>query len=409
MKSYTTGHIKMAANAVRANRWRSFLTMLGVIIGVASVISVIGIGQGVKKQVSGQISRLGKDLITVRADKVSDSSTLGGGLGLLANFNVLSALPEKDYATVAQARGVRVAVPLAIVSGQVRGDQTLGNAAVIGTSSDLPEALNQDIAFGVFFSPEDNDANVAVLGERAAERIFDENVPLGRSFEFRGQRFQVRGIFDSFETTPLSGETDFNDAIFIPYGTAQNLTGDTAPLYEVLAKPLDPKQTDQTVAAINQGLLHNHGGAQDFTVAKSGQSLEATNNILDLLTRLISGVAAISLLVGGIGIMNVMLVSVTERMHEIGIRKAVGATNRQVLNQFMVEAAVLSVLGGAIGILVAVLIDLLLRIFTNIQPVISWQVVLLAFAVSLAVGVVFGSAPALKAARKEPIDALRNE
>lgn len=409
MKTYTQGHIKMAITAVRANRWRSFLTMLGVIIGVASVISVVGIGQGVKKQVSGQINKLGKDLITVRATRINDDTGLSGGLGLLSNFNVLSSLPEKDYATVAQAHEVKTAVPLAIVSGQVKGDQTVSNAAVIGTTYSLPDALNQDIAFGVFFSADDDGANVAVLGERAAERIFDENVPLGRSFSFRGQRFVVRGVFDTFETTPLSGEADFNDAVFIPYGTAQDLTGNNAPIYEVLAKPKDAQQTDQTVAAIKRGLRQNHGGAEDFTVTKSSQALEVSNNILDLLTRLIGGIAAISLLVGGIGIMNVMLVSVTERMHEIGIRKAVGATNRQVLNQFMVEATVLSVAGGILGIVLAVLIDLLLRIFTNIQPVISWQVVVLAFVVSLAVGVLFGSAPALKAARKEPIDALRNE
>jgi ABC-type antimicrobial peptide transport system permease subunit len=408
MKSYTHGHIKMAITAVRANGWRSFLTMLGVIIGVASVISVIGISQGVKKQVSGQIGKLGKDLITVRASRVTDTS-LNGGLGLLANFNVLNTLPEKDYVTVAQLREARLTVPLSVASGEIKGDSNINNTMVIGTNSFLPDALNQDISFGVFFSPDDNDENVAVMGERAAERIFNENVPLGRSFVFRGERFQVRGIFDTFETTPLSGEVDFNDAVFIPYGTTQRITGNNAPLYEILVKPNDSHSADQTVGAINASLLKNHGGERDFTVAKSGQSLQVSNNILDILTRLVGGVAAISLLVGGIGIMNVMLVSVTERMHEIGIRKAVGATNRQLLNQFIIEASVLSVAGGILGVLFAVLIDILLRIFTDIQPVISWQVVLLACAVSLVIGIVFGSAPAFKAARKEPIDALRNE
>lgn len=408
MKSYTHGHIKMAITAVRANRWRSFLTMLGVIIGVASVISVIGISQGVKKQVSSQISKLGKDTITIRASRVTDSS-VNGGLGLLANFNVLNSLPDKDYVKVTETQGVRVAVPLSIVSGEIKGDDSVNSSLVIGSNSSLPDVLNQDIAFGVFFSPDDTDENVAVLGERAAQRIFNENVPLGRSFSFRGERFQVRGIFDTFETTPLSGEVDFNDAVLIPYGTAQRITGNNAPLYEILVKPADSHNAEVTARAINGALLKNHGGERDFTVARAGQSLQVTNNILDILTRLVGGVAAISLLVGGIGIMNVMLVSVTERMHEIGIRKAVGATNRQLLNQFIIEASVLSVAGGIIGIIVAVLIDVLLRIFTDIQPVISWQVVLLAVGVSLIIGVVFGSAPAFKAARKQPIDALRNE
>lgn len=408
MSLFTHGHIKMAVTAVRANRWRSFLTMLGVIIGVASVITVVAISQGVKQQVSGQVSKLGKDLITVRASQVSSSGA--SGIDLLSSFTVLGSLPSKDYGTVATTKGVKTAVPLSIISGQIRGDNRVDNPIVIGTTSDLPGLLNQDLAYGVFFpSDEDNGGNVAVLGSRAAERIFSENVPLGRSFSYRGQKFVVRGIFDDFQAAPLSGEADFNDAVFIPYGTSQALSGNSASLYEVLAKPTDPKQADQVARSVEGRLLTNHGGAHDFSVGLATQTQAAANTILDLLTRLIAGVAAISLLVGGIGIMNVMLVSVTERMHEVGIRKAVGATNRQILNQFIIEATVLTIAGGFIGIVVAVLIDLLLRIFSDLQPAITWQIVVLAFFVSVAVGVIFGSVPAIKAARKQPIDALRNE
>jgi len=407
MSVFTHGHIKMAVTAVRANRWRSFLTMLGVIIGVASVITVVAISQGVKQQVSGQVNKLGKDLITVRASQVSSSGA--SGIDLLSSFTVLGSLPAKDYGTVATTKGVKTAVPLSIISGQIRGDNTLDNPIVIGTTSDLSGLLNQDIAYGVFFSADEDNGNIAVLGSHAAERIFNENVPLGRSFSYRGQKFIVRGIFDDFQAAPLSGEADFNDAVFIPYATSQELSGNSASLYEVLAKPTEPKRADQVAHSIEGRLLANHGGAHDFSVGLATQTQAAANTILDLLTRLIAGVAAISLLVGGIGIMNVMLVSVTERMHEVGIRKAVGATNRQILNQFIVEATVLTITGGIIGIIVAVLIDLLLRIFSDLQPAITWQIVVLAFIVSVAVGVIFGSAPAIKAARKQPIDALRNE
>lgn len=407
MRTFTHGHIKMAVGAVRANRWRSFLTMLGVIIGVASVITVVAISQGVKQQISGQVNKLGKDLITVRASQVSSSG--GSGLDLLSNFTVLGSLPIKDYGTVATTKGVKTAVPLSIVSGQISGDNTVDNPIVIGTTSDLPSLLNQDLAYGLFFSPEEESSDVAVLGSRAAERIFSENVPLGRSFSYRGHKFIVRGIFDDFQAAPLSGEADFNDAVFIPYATSQELSGNSASLYEVLAKPSDPKQAPQLVHSIEGRLLSSHGGAHDFSVGLAIQTQAAANTILDLLTRLIGGVAAISLLVGGIGIMNVMLVSVTERMHEVGIRKAVGATNRQILNQFLIEATVLTIAGGIIGIAVAVLIDLILRIFSDLQPAITWQIVVLSFIVSVAVGIIFGSAPAIKAARKQPIDALRNE
>lgn len=406
MKSPTSGHVKMAVTALRANRARSLLTMLGVIIGVASVISVVAIGQGVKNQINGQVNKFGKDLITIRAARVGAAGT---GLSTLSALSVRNPLPEHDYATVANTPKVGVTVPLAILDGEIRGDQTTSGTAVIGTTSDLPTILNHNTAYGIFFSSDESDAHVAVLGQQAAERIFSENVPLGRSFTFRGQQFVVRGVLDSFDATPLSGEADFNDAVFIPYDVAQEVTGHNAPLYEVLAKPDDSKQVDAAVANIRKRLLASHGGQEDFSVQKAAQSQAASNAILDLLTKLITGVAGISLLVGGVGIMNVMLVSVTERMHEIGIRKAVGATNRQILSQFMIEAAVLSMVGVIIGVIVAFVIDLVLRILTDMQPAISWQIVLLSAGVSLAVGILFGTVPALKAARKQPIDALRNE
>jgi len=407
MKSLAQGHVKMALTALRANRSRSFLTMLGVIIGVASVITVVGIGEGVKHQVNSQINKLGKDVIAVRAHNVSASE--GQGIGVLSDFTVTTPLPESDYATVAGSRGVNVAVPFAIAGGQVKGDQTPTGEVVIGTTDQMPDLLKQDMAFGVFFSSDESDAHVAVLGERAAIRLFNENVPLGRTLNFRGQDFIVRGVFDTFEATPFSGQVDFNDAIFIPYGVAQDITSHTAALYEVLTKPNDPKATDQTVASIRARLLKSHGGQEDFSVLKSDQSLAATNAILDLLTKLIGGIAAVSLLVGGVGIMNVMLVSVTERMREVGIRKAVGATNRQIFVQFLVEAAVLSFVGAIIGIVVAGFGNLIIRILTNLQPVITWQIVLLATGVSMVVGVIFGLIPAVKAARKAPIEAFRNE
>ena len=406
MKSFTNGHIKMAVTALRANRARSFLTMLGVIIGVASVISVVAIGQGVKNQVNGQIRTFGKDLITVRASTVSSQNS---GLGALSSLSILTPLSQKDYGTVAATSKVGTTVPVAVLDGKVQGDRALTNGVVIGTSENFASILNHTLAYGIFFTDDDANSNFAVLGQQAAQQIFNENVPIGRNFSFRGQQFVVRGVLDGFETTPLSGQADFNNAVFIPYNVAQDLTNHAAPIYELLAKPNDAKDVDAVAANIEKRLLAAHGGQQDFVVQRAAESQTASNAILDLLTKLIAGLAAISLLVGGIGIMNVMLVSVTERMHEVGIRKAVGATNRQILVQFMIEATVLSIAGALFGILVAYAVDLLLRILTDLQPAISWQIVLLAAGVSVLVGIIFGLVPAVKAARKQPIDALRNE
>ncbi len=409
--SLTRGHFKAGLDAVRNAKLRSFWTMFGVIIGVASVITVLGIGQGVNRQVTGQIHHLGNNLITIRPAQLHP----GGGHGndnvsLLSDSSGFSgALRPNDINTVAGVRGVAASAPLTIVTGQVSGDHgNYDQGFVFGTTPDLSSLLNQSVAYGSFLTEEDA-GNAAVVGSHAAQALFNEDVPLGRSFNFRGQRFIVRGIFNDFNTTPLSQETDFNKAIFIPNDVAESLTNNTAPTYEILAKASNVKRTDQLASAIQQALNRSRGGQSNLVVLRGNQNVAASQDILDLLTKLVAGVAAISLLVGGIGIMNVMLVSVSERTHEIGIRKAVGATNSQILSQFMIEATTLSVVGGIIGVALAFAVDGLLRLFTDLRPVISWQAVALAFGVSLVVGVVFGTIPAFKAARRDPIEALRSE
>lgn len=409
--SLTRGHLKAGVDSLHGAKLRSFWTMLGVIIGVASVITIIGIGEGVKAQVSGQIHHLGKDLITIRPAQLHPGGGSGNGnVSLLADSGLGGALNPKDINTVASTNGVVASAPLTVVTGSVSGvNGNYDDGFVIGTSSDLSSLLNQSVAYGSFLTPDEDGSNAAVLGQHAAERLFDEDVPLGRSFTFHGQRFIVRGIFNNFNISPLNQETDFNNAIFIPHDVADNLTNNAGLTYEILAKPADPKQTAQVAADIQKALDKAHGGQSNLSVLQSSQNLATSQDILGLLTRLIAGVAAISLLVGGIGIMNVMLVSVAERTHEIGIRKAVGASNSQILSQFMIEASVLSLAGGVLGIALAFFIDISLRVATSLQPIISWQAVVLATGVSLLVGIVFGSVPALKAARRDPIEALRSE
>jgi putative ABC transport system permease protein len=413
MSTISRGNVKMAIASLKSTKWRSLFTMLGVIIGVVSVVTVVGIGDGIKNQVSGQISQLGRDLITVRPGSLSTNGASGvlsqaslfGGLGSGGSLN------QVDLARIQQTQGVKVAAPLGIVNGNVGvGDERISSVPVIATTADLPNVINQSVANGGFFSADTTaQPYVAVIGSGAAEAMFHQASPLGDSFQFMGQTFFVQGIFNQFDTNPLSFSTDFNDAVFIPYSTAQQLTNNNTQLNEILVKPGNPKQTDALVGAINHSLSNAYQNQQPFTVLSQDESLAVTNNILNLLTRLIAGIAAISLLVGGIGIMDVMLVSVTERMHEIGIRKALGATNRQILNQFLIESTVLSLTGGFIGIALSLLIDYLLRIFTTLTPSISWLALVIATGVSLLVGILFGSIPALKAARKDPIDALRND
>lgn len=406
----SASHLKAGVDSVRNAKVRSFWTMLGVIIGVTSVITVVAIGEGIKQQISGQIHHYGKDLITIRPTQLGNGSGDNpANSNIISGLNIRGTLGSKDISIIERSPDIAASAPLTIASGTVKGD--FGNykdGFVIGTTGDLPSLINQSLAYGLFFS-RDEDANVAIIGQHASETMFSADIPLGRSFTFRGERFIVRGIFNQFNTSPLSQQADFNNALFVPNSVVERLTKNTAPTYEILARPNDSDRTTAVAAKLQRDLDTAHGGDSGLAVLAGSQNLAAENDILDLLTRLIAGVAAISLFVGGIGIMNVMLVSVSERLHEIGIRKAVGATNRQIMGQFMIESSVLSLTGGVIGIALAFIIELALRAFTNLKPVISWEIVVIATGVSLIVGIVFGTVPAIKAARKDPIEALRSE
>lgn len=414
MTMFARGNIRTAVKTLRRNKARSLLTMLGVIIGVMSVVLVIGIGDGVRQQVDVQTDHLGRDLITIRPGQLLGQSVPDalGGLGVDGNGAAAGgALGGKDITAISKTPGVAAVVPLSLVDGGVVSGENnrRDDALVLGTSSGLPDMLHQSLAFGAFFGDDPTAAGKVIIGSQVAQTLYDENVPLGQTLTILGHRFVVAGIFDDFPIAPFSADADFNDAVFIPYSTARSITNDNSPLYEILARPADASQTDAVVSRLKAKLLAAHGGQHDFTVLEQSQIIAVTDRILGLLAALIAGVAAIALLVGGIGIANVMLVSVTERMHEVGIRKAVGATNRQILSQFITEAAVLSVGGGAIGILLSLFAEVCLRLFTSLMPIMPWPAVIIASTVSIAVGILFGSVPALKAARKDPISALRNE
>lgn len=407
MKSLTRNNLSNARKMIRAHRVRCYMTMLGIVIGIASVVTVASIGEGVKRQITSQVNHVGSTVITIRPGVDQDARS---SLKSLVAPRAGGLLLYKDVGTVAHTTNISRSAPVALVPGTVTAQHGVYTAGpVVGVGNELPQLINQSVAYGIFFTDDDAGQNVAVIGEHASEALFDSEVPLGRTFMFRDKQFMVRGIFNEFASVPLSSDISYNDAIFIPYSTARQLTGGGAVPYEILAAANSPRTVNSAVKNLNANLLKNHGDTQDVSVLKASDTLAATSSVISLLTELIVGAAAISLLVGGIGIMNITLVSVAERLHEIGIRKAVGATNRQILGEFMAEAVVLSVSGAILGIVVSLIINLLLRILTDIAPVVQWQVLVVATLTSMVIGILFGSVPALNAARKDPITALRGE
>lgn len=408
----TTGNnIKAALSSLRQARWRSMLTVLGIIIGVASVVTTVSIGEGVRRQIERQIITLGSDLITIYPGKTvtrsSDGIVIGVNLMALLGSGSLS---EGDYDVIKKTKDVQYAVPFSQVTAIAKnGDHEFARGNIIATTSNLLDVLNHKVDYGEFFVDEDKDKNIAIIGKKVAIDLFQENVPTGKSIQLRGEEFIVGGVLDHFNTSPLTPNTDYNSTIFIPYETGKRITGGQSQIYQVLIKSSSTELTDTTVKNLTANLHRSHGNQDDFTVLKQTEMLLVTNKIIGLMTGLIAGVAAISLIVGGIGIMNIMLLSVTERTREIGVRKAVGATNRQILNHFLTEAAILSLAGGVLGIILSIVSAYLITILSDIQPAITLPIMGIALLVSLVVGIFFGITPAIRAASKDPIDALRYE
>lgn len=403
-----SGDAKLALNSIRKSKWRSILTMLGIIIGVSSVIVTVSLGEGVKQQVSNQISQFGQDLITIRPGAPVSTNKGGNLFGVNLFNNVTVNLTDNDVKVVNEVEGVRFTAPLSLVSGTPKyEDRSYNDGLVIGTSSDLPEIINQKIQYGSFFSVGEEGRNVAVLGQKAAQNLFQENVPVGKSFELRGQEFIVRGVFEEFESNPITPGGDYNNAVFIPYITSQSLNDGETQVFQIFAKPDDPKQLESVSQTIKKSLIASRDNQEDFTLLTQSESIDTSSYTLSLITAMIAGVAAISLLVGGIGIMNIMLVSVTERTHEIGIRKAVGATNMQIMRQFLTEAIILSFVGSIIGVMLSLLINFMIRLLSDLQPVFNPYVAAIAIVVAISVGLIFGLAPAYHAARKDPMESLR--
>lgn len=402
MTSIRRGYLRLAMQSLRASRTRSFMTMLGIVIGVMSVIIVVAIGEGVKQQIGNQAARYGKDVLVVRPDTSGDI----GGSGLPGG--TASLLTNTDAEALRQTPGIERVVPLSALKGSVTADNRVDNPLVIATTYDLDTVLNQKIAYGGFFTPADGE-QVAVLGPDLAHQLFEDTAPLGEKLTFRGKQFVVAGVFKPFLASPLSLEANYNQAVFIPYIAAQNILGTTPQINQMFVKAKPGNDVQALSKTVSQKLTDAHGGAQDTSVLPPGAKGSVSDRVLQLLTLMTICMAAVALGVGGVGIMNMMLVSVTERIHEIGLRKAIGATNQQILRQFMTEAFVLCLIGAVVGVVLSLSTVGMLKLYTSLQPVIVWQVAVIAPLIAMITGVIFGTIPALKAARMDPIEALRHE
>ncbi|HTH70233.1 MAG TPA: ABC transporter permease [Candidatus Saccharimonadales bacterium] len=421
---------RSALQSVIVNKLRSALTMLGVIIGVASVIAMVAVGNGASIQVQQQVLSLGSNLVTVTPGNQSSDTGLRGAGAQSTNLTL-------DDMNAIQAQ-------LGPTIGAVEAEQSAGrwqvtaagqnwNSNVVGVTTGYPEVRDWALATGSFFTDEDVSvyAQVAVIGSVTAANLFGDGVdPTGQTIQLRQAfggggpggaasrarivNFKVVGMLDTKGTT-FGFSRD--DQILVPTTTAQRvLTGRTNSVSSIIVKAANSDQMANTTADVTDVLLQRHKIADpasaDFTVTNQNDTLAALNQVTGTFTILLAAIGGISLLVGGIGIMNIMLVSVNERTREIGIRKAVGARRRDILVQFLIEAIGLTGIGGVLGILLGWGITVVVHQIpaaANIPIAITAGTVAIAVGVSVAIGIVFGLYPAMRAARLHPIQALRYE
>jgi putative ABC transport system permease protein len=385
-------NVRLAMGGLISSPFRSFLTTLGVIIGVSAVIITVSIGTGAKRQTEMQIQRLGSNLITVSSGYRSAYSKI--------NNRILPALE--------QCGSVRQVTPQINRSGTASYGSNSLNTTAMGTSSNYLDVRNLKMARGVFLSDEDVEASTwnCVLGADLATELFEAEDPLGKRVRFDRVRFTVVGVAASLGDT---GFSSVDNVMFIPYTTMQKrLTGNKS-ISTISVQAVSDKEMDAAYNQVYAALLLETGDERAFRLSSQADVLDFAASITDTMTLLLSGIAAVSLLVGGIGIMNIMLVSVTERIREIGIRKAIGAKERQILAQFIMEAATLSVSGGLLGIAFGFLGSRIVTRVFNWPTAVDTRSVVLGFSLSLAVGVFFGAYPAYKAAGLDPIEGLRHE
>lgn len=381
--------LKMAFQSIISNKMRTFLTMLGIIIGVFSVIVLISIGQGATASVIDSISSMGSNIISVNV------------------FDRRKSFDYKDLTEIENLKGVKYLTPVYNSNATVKYDLETIQASVAGGNENYLSINNYEIEWGRPISPVDVDFRnkIAVIGKTTANELFNKDNPLGKEISLNGEKYTIVGTLKEKENSMMG---DSNDVIIVPVTTLMRQNR-TSGINSITVQANSSEESDLANESISTYLYKYFGDEDSYNVFSQDQILSVMNETTGMLTAMLGGIAGISLLVGGIGIMNIMLVTVTERTREIGIRKAIGAGRLNIMIQFLIESSVLSGLGGITGMVLAIIASSFISNMIGIKSVINPLVIMGSFVFSLSVGVFFGLYPANKASKLKPVDALRYE
>ena len=411
-------NLKVAFKSLSSNKLRAFLTMLGIIIGVGSVVAVMSVGAGATASITQNLQSMGTNVITISPGRAEPRGE-GGTMRAFGNDNsetIVEGELHLEDATALQAKATLLNEVAPVLSGRnstISYMSWSGQVSVTGTDQDFLTVEGYKMAEGNFITESDvsNLSNVAVIGNTIAEDYFGKIDPVGEIIKINGKNFVVVGLLQTVGTIGFGSNPD--SSVYIPVTTAQNKLYGTDTVDNIVAKLKNENQLDESIAEVKSILRIQHrimpGENNDFSVSSPTQFLETASSITTILSLALGGIAAISLLVGGIGIMNIMFVSVTERTREIGIRKSLGAKNRDILIQFLTESILLSLAGGVFGVVFAYLISWVLKSLSGLNSLITTTPIILALSFSTAIGLIFGIFPAMRAARLSPVDSLRYE